>query len=203
MTGWIILLVLIALLAVLPLGVSARYDAGGPLVRLIVGPLRFTLYPAAKKAKKEKKAGTKAKTGHMVAKADQTGQQSAGSVTDFIPIVRYILDFLVDFRRKIRVNMLELKLTLAGDDPCDLAVNYGRAWAALGNLLPQLERFFIIKKRDLQVQCDFTADQTVIYARLDITITLGRLLCIAVHHGTRVLREFLRIMKTRKGGALQ
>ena len=115
-----------------------------------------------------------------------------------------MLDFLGDFFcRKLRVNVLKLKLILAGDDPCDLAVNYGRAWAALGNLVPQLERFFVIQKRDMQVECDFTADKTLIDAQLDLTITLGRLLGLGVRYGTRVLREFLKIVKLKKGGAVK
>lgn len=60
-------------------------------------------------------------------------------------MVKVALNFLGDFRRKLRVNRLELKLILAGGDPCDLAVNYGRAWTAVGNLMPQLERLFVIK----------------------------------------------------------
>ena len=94
-----------------------------------------------------------------------------------------------------------MKLIMAADDPCDLAVNYGKAWAAVGNLMPQLERLFVIKKRNVEVECDFTADKTLIFAKLDLTITLGRLLALAMVHGIRILRQFLTIMKTRKGGA--
>ena len=111
------------------------------------------------------------------------------------------LRFLGDFRRKLRVDVLEMKLIMASDDPCDLAVNYGRAWAAVGNLLPQLERLFVIKKRDIQVECDFTASETLVIARLDLTITLGRLLAAVVVFGVRALKEFLKIKKKRKGGA--
>ena len=48
---------------------------------------------------------------------------------------------------------------LGGGDPCDLAINYGKAWAALGNLWSRLEQFFVIKKRDVEIQCDFEASQ--------------------------------------------
>ena len=92
-----------------------------------------------------------------------------------------------------------MRLILAGDDPCDLAVNYGRIWAAVGNLMPQLERLFVIKKRDIQVECDFTASETCVVAHLDITITLGRLLALALVYGVRVLIEF-RSMKRKGGG---
>ena len=120
---------------------------------------------------------------------------------DFLPLVKVALNFLGDFQRRLRVNRLELKLILAGGDPCDLAVNYGRAWTAVGNLMPQLERLFVIKKRDVEVECDFTASETLVIARLDLTITLGRLLGLAIVYGIRALKEFLILQKKRKGGA--
>ena len=52
--GWLIALGLLVLLATLPLGVRVRYDADGPLVRLLAGPVRLTLYPRKVAAKKEK-----------------------------------------------------------------------------------------------------------------------------------------------------
>ena len=128
-------------------------------------------------------------------------KEKGGSLLDFLPLVKVALNFLGDFRRRLRVNRLELKLILAGGDPCDLAVNYGRAWAAVGNLMPQLERLFVIKKRDVEVECDFTASETLVIARLDLTITLGRLLGLAIVYGIRALREFLKLQKKRKGGA--
>ena len=47
--GWFIALGILVILAILPLGVSAIYEAGGPLVRLIAGPVRIQLYPGKKK----------------------------------------------------------------------------------------------------------------------------------------------------------
>ena len=206
MIGWLIALAIIVLLAVLPLGVSVIYDTGGPLVRWMLGPFRGNLYPKEKKEKPEKQKKDKSKkTSKTKAKNESTEKEKkGGNVSDFFPLVDLILDFLRDFfSRKLRVKKLELDLVLAGDDPCDLAVNYGRAWAALGNLIPVLERFLVIKKRDMQVRCDFTADKTLIYARADLTITVGRLLAVVLRHGIRILSEFLKITKLRKGGAVK
>ena len=80
-------------------------------------------------------------------------------------------------------------------------MNYGRAWAAVGNLMPRLERLFVIKKRNIEVQCDFETTQTLAVARLDLTITLGRLLATVVVYGVKALVEFLKIKNKRKGGA--
>lgn len=212
--GWLIALAVLVLLASLPLGVSMKYDSGGPLVRLLAGPGKLTLYPRPKKKPKpEKKTSEKPaepeKPKQEEPKPPQPPKEEApkpqekgGSLLDFLPLVKTALDLLGDFRRKLRVKNLELKLILAGNDPCDLAVNYGRANAAMGNLLPQLERLFVIRKRDIQVECDFTASETLVIARLDVTITLGRLLSLGVWYGLRALKEFLTIKKKRKGGAV-
>lgn len=112
------------------------------------------------------------------------------------------LDLLRDFfGRKLRVKRLECKVILAGDDPCDLALLYGRLWAAVGNLFPRLERMLVIQKRDIQIECDFTADKTCVTALVELTITVGRLLALAVCYGARAVVEFLKIRKLQKGGA--
>lgn len=219
--GWLITLGILILLAVLPLGVSVNYDSEGPLVRVIAGPLRLTVYPLPKKKKKENKKAEKNSDPEAAKKAAEEAalpkppqppkpvkekkpkDKKGGSLLDFIPFVKLGLNFLGDFRRKLRLNNLELKLVLASSDPCDLAVNYGKTWAAVGNLLPALERWFVIKKRNVEVECDFTASETLVTARLDISITLGRLLSLVAVYGVRAVKEFLKFKKKRKGGAVK
>ena len=211
--GWWIALGAVVLLAILPLGISAGYDGDGARLRVILGPVRLTLFP---RHKKEKKPARPAKKDTREKKQDaalpkppqppapepaESGKKRGGSLSDFLPLVKVALDLLGDFRRKLRLNRLELKLILGGGDPCDLAVNYGRAWTAVGNLMPRLEGLFTIKKRDVEVECDFTASETRVIARLDMTVTLGRLLRLAVVYGIRALREYLKLQKKRKGGA--
>ena len=213
--GWIITLGIFTLLAVLPLGVAIVYNAEGFLARVVVGPVKITVFPRTKKAKKQEKQitpsgsektadpATSAKAKAASApKQSQPKKEKGGSWTDFLPLVKLAVELLGDFRRKLRLDDLQLKLILAADDPCDLAVNYGRAWAAVGNLMPQLERLFVIKKRNVEVACDFTASETLVIARLKLTITLGRLLLLVLVYGIRALVEFLKIKKKRKGGAV-
>lgn len=114
-------------------------------------------------------------------------------------LLHLIVPFLGELRRKIRITHLQGYLLLAGGDPCDLAVNYGRAWAALGNLQALLNRAFVIKKRDLQVGCDFAGDNTLFYGRADITITLGRLLGLVLRYGWKLLKN----TKMKKGGGVK
>jgi hypothetical protein len=220
MMGWLIALGVLTALAVLPLGASVIYDENGPLVRVIAGPLKLKVYPKKKKtgdaekqaekkrkkqqkeqAKKEKKAAqTPLKTSSEPSEKPEK-KEKGGSILDFWPFVELGVNLLGDLRRKLRVNRLKLHMTMAADDPCDLAVNYGKANASMAALLAQLERLFVIKRRDVRINCDFTADKATILARLDLTITLGRILSLAVRYGFRALRTYLSIQKKRKGGA--
>ena len=198
--GWLIALGVLTLIAVLPIGVSALYDADGPRVYATVGMVRFLLYPMQKKEKKPKTVQKK-ETKTSVASQKKPSVKSGGSISDFLPLVDVVLDFVSAFGRKIRITHLHMKLILAGDDPADLAQNYGKAWVALGNLFPLLENAFVIKKRDMEVECDFLADKTTITVRADLSITVGRVVMLGLAQGIPVLRELLKIMKTRKGGA--
>ena len=182
-------------------------------MKAILGPVKLTLYPARKKEKPSPKPKPKPEAAGEPEKPlpkppqppkqdkpREQGKPKGGSLQEFLPFVKLGLELLGDFRRKLRLDEMYLRLILAGGDPCDLAVNYGRVWAALGNLMPQLERLFVIKKRDVEAECDFTASETKVIARVDVTITLGRLLTLGAVYGIRALKEFLA-MKKRKGGA--
>ena len=214
--GWLITLGIVLLLAVLPIGVRLRYNSEGIVLKILAGPVKITLLPRTTKKKKEKKKketkAAKVPAEENLPKPPQPPKQpkekkpkaeKGGSLLDFLPLVKTALDFLGDFRRKLRLDNLYLRLILAGDDPCDLAMNYGRAWAAVGNLLPQLEKWFVIKKRDIEVECDFETSQTLVIAHLDLTITLGRLLAAVVRFAVRALIEYLKLRKKRKGGAVK
>lgn len=204
--GWLIFLAILIGLGCVPLGVRLRYDEDGPLAAVLLGRLPIVLYPLPgwlkKLTSREKKDGEKKPKKEKPKKEkppkDTVGEgPQGGSWKKFLPLVRLGLHFLGDFRRKLRVNRLVLRLTLAGDDPCDLAVNYGRAWAAVGNLLAAMQRAFVLQKRDVEVQCDFLGEETKVVFAMDLTITLGRILGLLVKYGIRAVAILLK-MKNQK-----
>ncbi len=202
--GWLVALGILILLAILPLGASIRFNDGGLCIKVIAGPLKVQVVPGKKKdPQKKKKEKPQQEKKKAAVKKEEKPAEKGGSITDFLPLVKIALDLLDGFRQKLRINRLDVKLIMAGDDPCDLAVNYGKTWAAIGNLWPQLERCFVIKKRHVEAECDFTASETLILVRADLTITLGRLLSLLVYHGVRALKAFMNIQKLRKGGAVK
>ena len=224
---WWFLLGILVLLLILPLGASIFYDAEGVRVLVVAGPIRFTVFPLKKKKPKTKTVSEEPQKPAdeveepAVSEAEEPKpaqttlpeapkppqapkEPDGGSITDFLPLVELALKFVGEFFHKtIHIDVLFLKLTMAGDDPADLAISYGNAWAALGNLWPYIDRMFTIKKRDIQIQCDFEGCQTLVNARVDVTVTLARLLGLVINYGVRILVMFLKIQKNRKSSAKQ
>jgi hypothetical protein len=227
--GWWIALGVLVGLMILPLGVSVIYDAAGVRVRVIAGWIRLTVFPMKKKEKKpepEKKQTPEKETPqeepkelpkqeksdnppkkvekqkNPKKKAKAAEEAPGGSLLDFLPLAKLALKMVGElFGKTLHIDVLYLKLTMAGDDPCDLAVNYGKAWAALGNLWPKLDDLLTIKKRDVQIQCDFEGCETLVNARVDLTITLARLLGLLLGYGARMAWTLLKILSNRKKAA--
>ena len=200
--GWIIAAVLIVLLLILPVGISVIYNADGALVRLVAGPVRFQLFPGKKQDPDKPKKPKEKKEKPKKEKTPATGQakKKGGPISDFLPFVKLVFDFLEDFKNKLRFNYVKFHLLLAGGDPADLAINYGKAWGIVGDAWALLETWFVIKKRDVEISCDFEGGTTLVDARIDLTITIGRVLWLVLCYGVKGIREYLNFRKKRNGG---
>ena len=206
--GWLItlgVLLLLLLIWLIPVGLSIRYAQERFTVRIRVAGISF---PCRRKKTAEAQKEEKPPQGAKPSDEKQKGSPQKKTPKprkrkrcwrDYKPLLRLGLDFLSDLRRKLQVDRLELHMILAGEDPCDLAVNYGRIWAAIGSLMPQLDRLLVIHKRDVQVECDFAAEKTKITGRVDLHLTVGRALCLAAGCGLRLMKELTTLK--RKGGA--
>lgn len=207
--GWWIAAGALFLLGMLPLGGRVDYSGSGLNAWVLAGPVRIRLLPRpGKKHPERKRKPGKEPPDAPAPPAEpppeppaEPKKEKGGSLADFIPLARLAWELLGDFRQKLRVDNLYVRLILAGGDPADLGRNYAYSWAALGNLMPNLERFLRIRKRDIQLGCDFAGEETRIIVRLDLTIRLGQLLGLAAVYGVRGLKEFMILKNKRKGGA--
>lgn len=189
-----ILLALLAGILFLPIGIVASYNVQGGKVSLKIGPISFLLYPRKKKSK-SKTSKKNASSG-----TPRSQNTTGATLTVFLPILKNILELLGKLRRKITVKRLFIKVVLAGDDPCDLSVRYGSAWAVVGNLLPQIDNAFRVKNQNIEVLCDYQATHTLVDGVLDFSILLVELLCLVFRYGVRILKEYISIKNQRKGG---
>lgn len=204
MNGWLIALgVLVAvpvLISLIPVGLLLLYDKDGFRYFLRVGFLRFELGKKKTQSKEKPKQKTGSNPIAQKAKAAVTGKEG-GELSQFWPLLEALGKLLNDLRKKLRVKKLELHLVMGGEDPYNLALNYGRAWAAVGNILPLLEQIFVIRKRDVQVDCDFTAQSPKIYFKLDIRLIVFRLIKLLLQYGIPAYREYKKLSNTDEGGA--
>lgn len=206
--GWIIAFVILFLLAIFPLGVSVIYDADGFRLRIVAAFLKFQILPGKKKdpdkpekpKKPKKEKSKKEKTKQQSKEKKPAEKKKGGSISDFFPFVSLALDLLLDFRDSLRFDYVKFKLILAGGDPADLAINYGNISVLVGNLWPRLEHWFVIKKRDVEVECDFEGSSTTVICRVDLTITIGRVVALVVRYAIRGLKEYFNFRKKRQGG---
>ena len=118
--GWLIALGILTLIAFMPIGALVQYDSRGFLVRIIAGWFRLTVYPMKKRKKKQaKEPGTseelqkkqeQKKTPQPQSTVPSDGVEKGGSLQDFLPLVRLVLNFMDQFRKSMRINHLRLKL---------------------------------------------------------------------------------------------
>lgn len=187
---WILLVIvaLISVLIVLPVGVRVRYRDGILRMWYTVGPIRLLQYPEDEKVKNKRK-NSKINLRTVLNEPIKANRKYDSVLGDFWAELKTTLGLFWHLRPKLRIKQLVLKLHLAGEPPAALAMQYGGAWAAIGALLPLLEEAFILKKRELDVDCDFSGGSTTLEAKLDITIGLGRLIWCLVRYSLDTLSK--------------
>lgn len=182
----IVLLVLLFLL-LLPLGVRVRYDEDGLFAWLKIGPVLIRLFPpkAEKKPKKEKKPKE-----DKPKQADDHPKRGGplALIKGCLPLIRPTLEGI---RKRLTIKHLTLHVIWAAPDPADAAMGYGAANAALGVLWPVFYQNFKIRDYALGVDVDFDAVEPALYAKADLTMTVFRLLTLALP----LLFKFIKIYR--------
>ena len=201
MSGWAvfgIVLAVFVLIGCIPVGVDASYRENGLALRLKIGLFKLQVLPAKEKKKKPKPKAKKPaakKQDAKPAKPKKQFQMPKLTLQDILALADLACDTLGDLRRKLRVEVLVLHVTLGGSDPAKAAILYGRAWALIGMLNPKLEQLFVIKKRDIQPVLDYNEKEMKVDAHLALTITIGRAISLAGRAGVRFLKLWLNKKK--------
>ncbi|MEG2096628.1 MAG: DUF2953 domain-containing protein [Pseudoflavonifractor sp.] len=185
--GFVIACIVLALLllGLIRVGGSAEYSQSGLLVRVKLGPLQFTAYPRAAKAKKKQKSEKPEK--------DQSETPAGGSFQRFRQVLPLITQAAGQFRRKLRIDTLHLDYTAAAENPALAALEFGYANAAIGMVFPLLEHNFNLKERRIRTAVDFNLKQPVIYLFAAFSITIGQ----GVLLGIRILIGMMKQSSTK------
>ena len=164
----LIVLLVLVLLGQIRIGAQVEYCEGGLFVRVRAGAFLIPVFPVkrektkAKKPKKVKPPAPKKKKGGTLK-----------LVLDFLPL---ILETVGKFRRKLRVDQLEMKLIISGPDPADAAIRYGQANAILGALWQPITSAFHVKDGHAHIGVDFEGEDPVIYILASLSVTIAQAL---------------------------
>lgn len=214
------LLVLLLLILLLPARVRVMLRQEKFFLWAGLGPFRLRLLPwKEKKPKKQKKpekpekpkpqkreippsptpqaerSGESAGPAPQIRKEKESTPVSGGMEKLDIP---YIMDLIhlglsamEQFRRALRVDRFLLDCAIATGDAAKTAMAYGAAAAGVGMFLPLLEENLRVRKKDIQVICDFEGTESQIFLEVQVSALVFQLLII----GIKVLRGFLRLRK--------
>lgn len=194
---WIVLtvLLLLVLLGLIRVGVHVAYD-GALRLRILVGKLNISL-PKEKKPKKraakEKKPETREKPQEARSDGKDWLQAALAHWQDILSLLGRVLHMP-------KLDPLILHVTAGGPDPAARALNYGRAWAVLGGVLPVLENTFRIGKREIGVRCGENQEEFTFYAETGLTVRIYEILLLGIL-GLQLLLKIYRYKFSSVGAA--
>lgn len=206
--GYVLLcfLLLVFFFLILPLRVRVRHDG---VIQLWCGfgPINLKLLPAKKRGDTEIK---KEKRKKQSAKSQKNKPKSSKRKLSFETVIAYIrlaLNAVSAMTRPIFVSNLLLHLKIGGEDAAKTAMTYGTVSAGVSSLYPVLQKSLRIKKTDISVDADFSAQKTEILADVTISACPLRILFAALRIGIAFLKIYMKQKKQQpkykmKGGNL-
>ena len=193
-----VLLTLLALLLVLlqiPVSVRFSYQDGAPEAALRYGPMRLSLFPGKKEPvgdrpeekKKPEKEPKPKKKGRRINR-----EQILYALETLPPILGRALRRT---GRSIRIRPLKIYVLVAGYDPADTALLYGRLEAALHGGLPLLRQAVRISEEDVRLYLDFTKRQMDVIADVGVSLRPGSLAWVGLRAAASLVKWFLGFRK--------
>lgn len=200
------ILVFLVLLAQLPVGCLVEYRADGLRVWARVGPVRIQMFPWkwGKHKKNQKEPAVDKQKSQPVPETDKSSRVQAtvgerlGGALDYIQaLVPLVVEAAGRFYHKLRMDVLELELTIGMSDPADAAMAYGRANAVLATLWEPLVYAFHVQNGVARVKVDFNGRGTRLYGKAALSIRIGQALHLGMIYGFRTLRTYLNVREKR------
>lgn len=181
-TALIVLLVLFAL-GQIRIGAQVEYCEDGLFVRVRTGAFLIPVFPVKREKGKEKKA-KKAKSPER--------EKKGGTLKLVLDLFPLVLETAGKFRRKLRVDRLEMKLIICDADPADAAIRYGQANALMGSLWQPITQTFHVKDGHAHIGVDFEGETPVVYILASLSLTIAQTLGLILVFGIKGLGILVR-----------
>jgi len=195
---WIlgVLAALLLLLCLTRVGAQIVLKDGSATVDVRVSVFRIRVYPKKETAETEKKEKKPKEKGSKKAVPKPSLADIKDAVKTLWPPLKKAVGRV---RRGIRIDPLDLSLTLGGqEEPDKTAELYGYLHTGMWTVMPVLEAGLDIPDPHLHIGIDFTSAQTAAEGELGLTARIGTLLAAGLTVGIPALRWFLKYRKKMK-----
>jgi len=177
-----------------------EYELSGLHAWAGLGPFYLSVFPFRKKKKKQKEPSRKKKNAKQM--KEETLQEEQKKKGLSLELFRELLDLGLEtmgrFRKKIRIDMLQMRLTWGAEDPADAAISYGYAHAVLNGLLALLEVNFQVKERQVRIHLDYTLDKPNIYVKASCSLKMYQMISLGFYAGVRAFDLYRKQSRKKK-----
>lgn len=195
MKALIIVLLILTVLMLIPLGIDGGYREGRLILGVRAGMLNIRLLPGRKKWPGLKKLKKKKNRNAAPEPEEETPKKKKlPDRKKLTELIKMALKALGRFRRKLSIDFIRIRFTVAADDPFSTAMGYGAAGAALSALVPLIEEAFVIEERDISVSMDFLSGRAFFEFWITASIHVWEIFYIAAAFGI----DWLKMKKTYK-----
>ena len=180
-----VLVLLIAALLLIPVGADIGYEQGKIHVSATAAGVEIRLFPRKKKPesdepkppkkKKEKKEKKPKQKDDSAEEKPKEKKKLDITLDEILDLLKAVLHGLGHFTDRIRVDRFVLHLIVAGNDPYNVAMAYGKINAWLSAMAPACKKLNA-KNSDVWTAVDFTDD----WPHVDFAIAMSFRLCTVI-----------------------
>lgn len=199
-----VLALLIALIMILPIGFDIGYEHGKIHVSAKAAGVQIKLFPRRKKPdtgepKPPKKKKEKKPKQPKEPKEEKPKEKKRLDITleEILDLLRAVLDGIAYFSDRMRVDRFVLHLTVAGYDPYNVAMAYGKINAWLSGVAPLCKKLNA-RNSDVWTAVDFIDDWPHVDFAIAMSFRIGTLFAMGIRTGVGALKVLLRRRKRIK-----
>lgn len=201
MAGWIILIVLVTLIAVLlclRVGMIVRF--GDELrATVFIGPKAIQIIPALKEKPKRKTEGKESAKGNAKPKKKWDLHLTFDDICGALKAVwQSVQGMLRRAGKRIRVTPLDISIVLGDEDPVNTAQWYGWVNTAVWTVMPRLEQWMNMPDPRVHIAVDFDAVKTKLSGTVGLRCRTGDLLAIGLAAAGPLLRFGILFLKRQR-----
>lgn len=120
---------------------------------------------------------------------------SMEQIGNFISLFERIKDdvekAIVKVKNRLRIDLLDLNLTIGGEDAAVTALTYGKACAVIYPSVSVLNEIIKIKNQKILINADFNGNNKIDF-KFTASMSVGAILGVAVTSGVKILFDVLK-----------